>query len=215
MMSNNEINKDLIAKRLSEIFQGESQTVIAKKLNTSQSNVSKWITGDQLPTTDCIISISKLYKVSVDWLIGLSDKRDINDIDYEKLTYEQAARVLDFLIKKGSIEVPDLATLRREGKLLSRSNDMKYNPDYYLIKDRALSHLLRRRFRFSEMEIRYLNLWQETTLDPYKGIKMLDYDDNIDKAIDSKNWSSFNDGDWAELINEFHSKKKGDKNGKQ
>lgn len=149
MMSNNEINKDLIAKRLSEIFQGESQKVTAEKLNTSQSNVSKWIKGDQLPTTDYMFSISRLYKVSIDWLIGLSDKRDINDIGFEKLTYEQVALFINYLIKKGSIEVPDLMKIKDKGNMES---DSEYNSDYYKIKDRALSYLLRRRRMFSEME---------------------------------------------------------------
>lgn len=43
---------------------------------------------------------------------------------------------------------------------------------------------------------------------------MLDYNDDVEAAIDSKNWSTFKDGDWAVLITELHSKKKGDKNGK-
>ena len=86
--------KDITKLRLSETFHGDTQEVIAKKLNTTQGNVSKWVNGQQIPTPEMLHDISKIYKVSVDWLLGISDEREIDGIALEKLTYEQVARII-------------------------------------------------------------------------------------------------------------------------
>ena len=49
---------------------GLSQEDLADKLNVSRQAVSKWECGESLPDTDNLISISKLYGVSLDELIG-------------------------------------------------------------------------------------------------------------------------------------------------
>lgn len=57
--------------RLSEVFQNDTQEIVERKLNTTQGNVSKWMRGTQIPTTDMLYEISKAYDVSVDWIMGI------------------------------------------------------------------------------------------------------------------------------------------------
>ena len=68
---------DVIKARLKEAFGQDSQETVGKKLNMTQGNVSKLLSGSQQPTLETIYHVSEIYGVSVDWLLGLSDKKDI------------------------------------------------------------------------------------------------------------------------------------------
>ena len=50
-----------------------SQTDIAKILETTRQQVSKWETGTQMMGVDKYIKLAKYYNVSVDYLLGLID----------------------------------------------------------------------------------------------------------------------------------------------
>lgn len=49
---------------------GISQEELADKLGVSRQAISKWERGEALPDTDNLISIAKLYEVSLDELVG-------------------------------------------------------------------------------------------------------------------------------------------------
>ena len=67
------LNMDILRKRLREAFGSDSQETVGKKLNMTQGNVSKLLSGSQQPTLETIFHISEAYEVSADWLLGLSD----------------------------------------------------------------------------------------------------------------------------------------------
>ncbi|MBQ7309480.1 MAG: helix-turn-helix transcriptional regulator [Clostridia bacterium] len=50
-----------------------SQADIAKILETTRQQVSKWETGTQMMGVDKYIKLAKYYNVSVDYLLGLID----------------------------------------------------------------------------------------------------------------------------------------------
>ena len=50
-----------------------SQSDIAKMLNISQSTYSRYENGNLDIPTEILISLSKYYKVSVDYILGLKD----------------------------------------------------------------------------------------------------------------------------------------------
>ena len=52
---------------------GWSQTVLASKLYVSQDTISLWELGKSLPDIPNLIKLSKLFKVSTDYLLGLVD----------------------------------------------------------------------------------------------------------------------------------------------
>ena len=66
---------DIIAKRIKEIRTENrlTQTEFAKILFVSQDNVSLWETGKSVPTVWHVILIAKHFKVSSDYILGLSD----------------------------------------------------------------------------------------------------------------------------------------------
>ncbi len=216
----------IVAARLSEAFGNDTQEITARKVNTVQSNVSKWVKGQQIPQVDNLLEISKAYGVSIDWILGVSDKKEIDDVSIEKLTYEQAARIIDYLIKLGSIEVPNVNDIAGHG-----SNDINndysdlddicveedetseekvtakpqpiYDSDLLKINDRILSHILRRRLKMYEIGDDYADLWRENTLPVFKGVRVVVNSENLRNAIDTKNWPTFNDGDWVSTIEEL------------
>lgn len=203
--------KDITKLRLSETFHGDTQEVTAKKLNTTQGNVSKWVNGQQIPTPEMLHDISKVYKVSVDWLLGISEEREIDGIALERLTYEQVARIIDKLIEMGTIIIPDLQKLREdnpdkdtyispEDEEEPPPKDPIFDSDYMKVKDRVLSHMLRRRLKIYEIGEDMKDAWKKQSLERYRGLWLLNYTGNMEDAIDTQSWARFNDGDWVELI---------------
>ena len=105
---------EIMKERLTKTFAGETQEVTARRLSTTQGNVSKWKSGSQVPTPDMLLTISKAYKVSVDWLMGVSNEPEIDGLVLEKLTYEQIAKVFDMY----GAAAPDPRRGRRPATLL-------------------------------------------------------------------------------------------------
>lgn len=65
----------VLKERMKEAFGSDNQETVAQKLCTTQGNISKLLTGKQMPTMDLVYLIAKNYKVSVDWLLGLSERK--------------------------------------------------------------------------------------------------------------------------------------------
>ena len=83
-------NAELIGNRLFELRKksGISQEEFADKLNVSRQAVSKWERGEALPDTDNLISIAKLYNVSLDELVGHTPTCESEEHAEEKTSYE-------------------------------------------------------------------------------------------------------------------------------
>lgn len=92
------LNKELIKNRLKEAFGNDTQVVIGKKLNITQSTVSKLKSGDLDPTAEQLQSIATEYKVSVDWLLGVSDTKVVNR---SELTYADILKGFTYLGELG------------------------------------------------------------------------------------------------------------------
>lgn len=205
--------KEIVGKRLTELFGDEIQEVTASRLRTVQSNVSKWKRAEQLPTIDMLHTIAKVYDVSVDWIIGISDVKDINGLNIENLTYEQVARIMDKLIVNDNIRIlnqkeaeikqspDDYGEIEASGiRIEIRPAD---NSDYIKIKDRLLSYMLRRRYKIYDVGEDMVEFWHNSSLPNFKKLKVVDYKGNIQDALDAKGWTGLQDADWINLINEI------------
>ena len=195
--------------RLKEVFQGETQEATAKKLSTVQGTISKWLSGDAVPPTEIVLLIAEAYNVSVDWLFGLSNQKQVDGIAYEKITYEQAIRVLDQMLEKGTIEHPDMnsfevTTVEAAEEEEPEEKGPRYDSDYLKVNDLALSHMLRRRLKVVALEDDYYALWKGKQ-GIFEGIKLLRYDQKMREAIETKPWFKFDDADWRETLQEFES----------
>ena len=81
--------KALFMKRIRQAIRdaGMSQADLAKKMNATESTVSRWVCGIALPEAVYMPSLARELKVSVDWLLGVTDA-DQNAVraDKERLT---------------------------------------------------------------------------------------------------------------------------------
>lgn len=72
-----DLNILMVAKRLTELRKENNltQAQLADKLNYSDKAVSKWENGESLPPVEIFYKLSKLYGVSLDYIVGLEDKK--------------------------------------------------------------------------------------------------------------------------------------------
>lgn len=216
-----EKEKTVIGQRLTELFDGETQSVTANHLHTTQSNISKWVNGQSVPPTEIIYVISKKYHVSVDWILGISDRKNVDCILYEKLTYEQVFRMIDRLLLYRNFVLADLNEVyedikrkRKEEETLAgkRASDEKekeeprkpeYDSDYIKINDRLLSYLFRRRMNTEATDPDLMELWKENKLPNFGRLRVIDNTGNMEAALDAKGWAIFRDGDWIDNMEEL------------
>lgn len=75
---------------------GMTQAELARKLGITRSSVNAWEMGISIPSTQYIIELSLLYKVSTDYLLG-QDKRAAIDISGLR---EQDVAILYQLVRR-------------------------------------------------------------------------------------------------------------------
>ncbi len=88
---------DQINERLKEmrLNAGMSQEELASKLNVSRQSVSKWETGDSLPDILKLKQLSKLYDVSIDYIVGNTEfdrKEDTQKTSEQAVLKKQKAK---------------------------------------------------------------------------------------------------------------------------
>ena len=132
----------IIVKRIKELMGGMTQTEFAEKIHSSQPAISRIISGEE-PSLNVLRDISKYCSVSVDWILGISNKKNI--IGYSTFeedrptTYSDVIATLIRMAKNESIEI-----MRVEDE------SQGYNPymqkadfnDYIKIKDHFVGDLL-------------------------------------------------------------------------
>lgn len=72
-----------------------TQAQLAQKLGVTKSVVSAYENNLRMPSYDILIAISKIFKVTTDYLLGLEHKQEL---DLSGLTDEEIAALL-YLIK--------------------------------------------------------------------------------------------------------------------
>ena len=65
----------IFGERVKELREekGISQNILAKQMKSSSANVSRWESGEIVPSSETIIMLCKFFNVSADFLLGLSD----------------------------------------------------------------------------------------------------------------------------------------------
>ena len=65
----------MVGERLAEIRKdhNDTQAVLAKKLNVSVTTVRSWEQEKSSPSHDALVAICRLYRISADYLLGLSE----------------------------------------------------------------------------------------------------------------------------------------------
>ena len=73
---------------------GFTQAQVAQKLGVTKSVISAYETGLRLPSYDILINISKIFRVSTDYLLGLEN---IRELDLSGLTEEEIQALLNLI----------------------------------------------------------------------------------------------------------------------
>ena len=66
---------NIFVSRLRELRGATSQAEFAEKIGTKQTTYSSWERGLKEPGIQILVSISRQFGVSTDWLLGLTDDR--------------------------------------------------------------------------------------------------------------------------------------------
>ena len=63
------------SKRLKElrIENNLTQIELSEATGISQAGIAKWETGDRTPSMDCLITLAKFFRCTIDYLVGLED----------------------------------------------------------------------------------------------------------------------------------------------
>lgn len=98
-------NAEILGNKLYELRRqaGLSQEEFANKIGVSRQAVSKWERGEALPDTDNLITIARMYKISLDELIANevdqstddTEQKNCEDDDEEKIYYSYDGNTAD------------------------------------------------------------------------------------------------------------------------
>lgn len=100
-------NRIRLLRKLSKMTQGD----LADRIDVTQSTIANWESGFRTPDVDAVVELSKVFNVSTDFLLGISDdpneKRPAASSDsglreqaitsLVSLTDSEFQRVLDFV----------------------------------------------------------------------------------------------------------------------
>ena len=65
----------MIAERIRELRESKkyTQSELAKELGITRSSVNAWEMGISIPSTQYVVELAELFKVSTDYILGLSN----------------------------------------------------------------------------------------------------------------------------------------------
>ena len=150
------LNMEVLRVRLREAFGKDSQETIGSKLNMTQGNVSKLLSGSQQPTLETIYHIAQVYDVSVDWLLGLSDRKKISKAGINT-SYAEAVSVLHDLKNQQNVGVETA----EDGTLTLK------------VIDPLLLMLLKKSIMLYDADRDLFNSWRDTRLSLFENKKLL------------------------------------------
>lgn len=152
------IDMELFRMRLKEAFGTDTQKIVAEKLHTTQGNVSKWLSNPQQPELDTLYNISEIYKVSIDWLLGLTERKRIVKGD-SLTTYALSTEALCDLKAHDAIDIKN-----------------RKNPhDNFVIevKDPLLIALIEKGFKLVDADKEFLKVWMDEKLSLFDDAKII------------------------------------------
>lgn len=109
---------NITSDRIKEVMGDLSQEKFAKSVMSSQSVISKILSGEQ-PSLNLLMEISKVYKVSIDWLLGISPYKYLSGYstfeDVKPTTYSDVIAIFVRLMKHNSVSFGRIPIERLEG----------------------------------------------------------------------------------------------------
>lgn len=159
-------NENITTQRIKELKGSESQEQFASKLHMSQSNISKILNG-MPPSASVLTVLAKEYDVSVDWLLGLTDRRSRKSFpDRDNITYADVLAVFDKLMESNSIY----------------ENIVRNH--VFVINDRALDYLLKSRVKARSVDISTCEFWYNKAAENFANVKIINWEKHIESFFE-------------------------------
>lgn len=166
-----EFNLNLMKERLKEAFGDDTQIVIGKRINSSQANVSKMLSGTQEPTIETIYNIAQKYNVSVDWLLGLSDvKKRISSVQ----TYGDVLKAFVSLGEMGIIWPFPNSMISVDGRDTELPEVTSFG-----VNDEILHSLLYEWRCMAQSPKDIYDMWMEKRIEEYSSIPYIPWNDEV------------------------------------
>ncbi len=92
------LNLEMIGKKIEDKRKqlGMTQSDLAEKLFVTRQAVSKWEMGKSIPSMDVFVTMTKLFEVSIDYLVDGSELKD-NDYPTMFMQYPRESVIYHFL----------------------------------------------------------------------------------------------------------------------
>ena len=103
-----------------------SQTQLARKIGTSNVTICRYLTCDRTPRLDVLAKIASVFNVSVDYLLGFTDDKNIQiSTENSNLTMNLLARNLfslnsNYHLSEDQIEYIKILLLSNKDSILKR-----------------------------------------------------------------------------------------------
>lgn len=103
-----------------------SQTQLARKIGTSNVTICRYLTCDRTPRLDVLTRIASVFNVSVDYLLGLTDDKNIqistenSDLNMNLLVRDLFSLGSNYYLTKNQIELIKKLLLANEEFILQQ-----------------------------------------------------------------------------------------------
>lgn len=89
---------ETIGSRIAQLRKqnGMSQSSLARRMHISRASVQSWESGINLPSTDSLISLAKIFHVSTDYLLDINATKTINLDHYSSQEQGIVLRLLQY-----------------------------------------------------------------------------------------------------------------------
>ena len=80
---------------------GMTQTELAKRPGITRSSVNAWEMGISVPSTQYIVELARLFKVSTDYLLGVASSATVNVSGLTEKDIQLVCALVEHLREKG------------------------------------------------------------------------------------------------------------------
>lgn len=194
----NKSEANITLERIKELKGNDSQEVFAQKIHTTQSNISKMLKGMTPPSAATLTELANTYHVSVDWLLGLSNKKEretvqSHSLTAETITYADAMAVLEVLYQKGAIEVG----------YDNNGYNSEPDPSTIDVRDKVLAYFLDNRFRYSGGSQNIYDIWLKQAMAIYDKFLLLQWTDSVSAIYEQNVPNPLSDEAIASLVDDI------------
>lgn len=81
-----------------------SQTELAKRLSITRSSVNAWEMGISVPSTQYIVELAEIFKISTDYLLGVDNTVTVNVSGLTDADIQFVHSIISYLREKNGIQ---------------------------------------------------------------------------------------------------------------